>query len=188
LFPNAELERRGLLQRKGFPDSYDRKALLRFVIDIKSGRDEVDAPIYSHLVYDVVPHERVVIKRPDIVIIEGLNVLQPARTREDGRSSLTLSDFFDFSVYVDAAQGDIRTWYLDRFLRLRDTAFADPASYFARYAGLTTDQATDMAGHIWDTINGPNLRENIAPTRSRATLVLRKDGDHSVRYVRLRKL
>ena len=188
LYPNAELERRGILHRKGFPESYDRKALLRFVIDIKSGRDEVQAPTYSHLVYDVVPDEKVVIKRPDIVIIEGLNVLQPARVRDDGRASLAVSDFFDFSVYVDAAIADIRTWYISRFLRLRETAFVDPASYFSKYADLTPDQAVEMATHIWDTINGPNLIENVAPTRGRATLVLRKDADHSVRYVRLRKL
>ena len=188
LYPNAELERRGILHRKGFPESYDRKALLRFVVDIKSGRDEVEAPTYSHLVYDVVPDEKVVIKRPDIVIIEGLNVLQPARIRDDGRAGLAVSDFFDFTVYVDAALADIRRWYVERFLRLRETAFADPASYFYKYASLSPDQAIDVATHIWDSINGPNLVENVAPTRARATLVLRKDADHSVRYVRLRKL
>jgi type I pantothenate kinase len=188
LYPNAELERRGILHRKGFPESYDRKALLRFVIDIKSGRDEVEAPTYSHLVYDVVPDEKVVIKRPDIVIIEGLNVLQPARIRDDGRAGLAVSDFFDFSVYVDAALSDIKKWYVERFLRLRETAFIDPASYFSQYAALSQDQAVEVATHIWDSINGPNLIENVAPTRGRATLVLRKDADHSVRYVRLRKL
>ncbi len=188
LYPNAELERRGILHRKGFPESYDRKALLRFVVDIKSGEDEVEAPIYSHLVYDVVPDEKVVIKRPDIVIIEGLNVLQPARVREDGRTGLTLSDFFDFSVYVDAGTDHVRSWYVDRFLRLRETAFRDPASYFAKYAGLSEEEAVAEAERLWDTINGPNLTQNILPTRSRATLVLRKDRDHSVRYVRLRKL
>src|SRR3954463_9119468 len=149
LYPNAELERRGLLQRKGFPESYDRRALLRFVVDIKSGKDEVEAPIYSHLTYDVVPDEKVVVKRPDIVIIEGLNVLQPARVREDGRTGLTLSDFFDFSVYVDAATSDIRQWYVERFLRLRETAFRDPASYFTRYASLSPDQAIAQAEEIW---------------------------------------
>ncbi len=188
LYPNAELERRGILHRKGFPESYDRRALLRFAVDIKSGKDEVEAPIYSHLTYDVVPGEKVVVKRPDIVIIEGLNVLQPARTREDGRSGSTLSDFFDFSVYVDAGRDKIRDWYVDRFLRLRETAFRDPGSYFAKYGALTHDEAVVEAKRIWDTINGPNLVENILPTRSRATLVLRKDRDHSVRYVRLRKL
>jgi len=188
LLPNAELERRGILHRKGFPESYDRKALLRFVIDIKSGRDEVEAPIYSHLVYDVLPDEKVVVKRPDIVIIEGLNVLQPARVRDDGRTGLAVSDFFDFSVYVDAALTDIKGWYVDRFLRLRETAFRDPASYFRKYAALSHDEAVDEATRIWDSINEPNLVQNVAPTRSRANLVLRKDPDHSVRYVRLRKL
>ena len=188
LLPNRELERRGILHRKGFPESYDRRALTRFVVDIKSGRDEVEAPTYSHLVYDVVPGERVVVKRPDIVIIEGLNVLQPARARADGRTGLAVSDFFDFSVYVDARTSTIREWYVERFLRLRETAFLDPASYFAKYARLTPDEAVAEAERLWDTINGPNLRENILPTRSRASLVLRKDRDHSVRYVRLRKL
>jgi type I pantothenate kinase len=179
LLPNAELERRGILHRK---------ALLKFVVDIKSGKDEVEAPIYSHLVYDVLPDEKVVVKRPDIVIIEGLNVLQPARVREDGRTGLAVSDFFDFSVYVDAALTDIRRWYVDRFLRLRETAFRDPASYFRKYASLSHDEAVDQATRIWDSINEPNLVQNVAPTRSRANLVLRKDADHSVRYVRLRKL
>jgi type I pantothenate kinase len=188
LYPNAELVRRGLMDRKGFPESYDRRALLRFVMDIKSGRDEVEAPTYSHLVYDVVPDERVVVARPDIVIIEGLNVLQPARDRADGRTGLAVSDFFDFSVYVDAATADIRTWYVDRFLRLRETAFRDPASYFARYGRLTEDEAVQEAHRIWDRVNGPNLAQNIQPTRGRATLVLRKAADHSVRFVRLRKL
>jgi len=188
LYPNAELERRGLMERKGFPESYDRRALLKFVVDIKSGKEEVEAPTYSHLVYDVVPDEKILIKRPDIVIIEGLNVLQPARARADGTTGLGLSDFFDFSVYVDAGTAHIKQWYVDRFLRLRETAFRDPNSYFAKYARLSHDEAVTQAGLIWDSINGPNLRENVLPTRSRATLVLRKDKDHSVRYVRLRKL
>jgi type I pantothenate kinase len=188
LLPTAELERRGILERKGFPESYDRRALLRFLIAIKSGRDEVSAPVYSHLTYDVVPDEHVVVRRPDIVILEGLNVLQPARPREDGRSGLAPSDFFDFSVYVDAATSDIRHWYVERFLRLRETAFRDPASYFARYAALSHDEAVDRAQSIWDSINGPNLTQNILPTRGRVDLVLRKDSDHSVRYVRLRKI
>jgi type I pantothenate kinase len=188
LLPNAELQRRGLLARKGFPESYDRRALLAFVMDIKSGRDEVEAPTYSHLVYDVVPDEKVVVKRPDIVIVEGLNVLQPARVRDDGSTGLAISDFFDFSIYVDAATSDIRRWYVDRFLRLRETAFRNPASYFARYAGLSEEQAVLEANRIWATINGPNLKQNVQPTRGRATLVLRKAADHSVRFVRLRKL
>ena len=188
LLPNAELERRGLLHRKGFPESYDRKALLRFVVDIKSGKDEVEAPTYSHLVYDVVPDEKVTVKSPDIVIVEGLNVLQPAGSRADGRTGLAVSDFFDFSVYVDAATADIRRWYVNRFLRLRETAFKNPDSYFAKYGELTPAEAVSEAERIWDTINGVNLVQNVLPTRSRATLVLRKDADHSVRYVRLRKL
>ena len=188
LLPNAELSRRGILHRKGFPDSYDRRALLRFVIDIKSGKDEVAAPTYSHLTYDVVPDEKMMISRPDIVIVEGLNVLQSAPVRPDGRTGLAVSDFFDFSVYVDAATSDIRRWYTDRFLRLRETAFRDPASYFSRYASLSHDEAVSEANRIWDEINGPNLEHNVKPTRSRATLVLRKDHDHSVRWVRLRKL
>jgi type I pantothenate kinase len=188
LLPNAELARRGILQRKGFPESYDRKALLKFVIDIKSGKDEVEAPTYSHLTYDVVPDEKVVISHPDIVIVEGLNVLQSAGVRQDGRTGLAVSDFFDFTVYVDAATKDIRRWYTDRFLRLRQTAFRDPASYFSRYASLSHAEAVAEANRIWDEINGPNLEQNVKPTRSRATLVLRKDHDHSVRWVRLRKL
>ena len=188
LHPNAELRRRGLLHRKGFPESYDRRALLKFVMDIKSGKDEVTAPTYSHLVYDVVPDETVVIQSPDIVIVEGLNVLQPARVRDDGRTGLAISDFFDFSVYVDAATADIRRWYVERFLRLRETAFRNPASYFARYGVLSEDAAVAEANRIWDEVNGPNLKQNVQPTRSRATLVLRKAGDHSVRFVRLRKL
>lgn len=187
LYPNAELERRGILHRKGFPESYDRKALLKFVIDIKSGRDEIEAPVYSHLVYDVTD-EKVVIQRPDIVIVEGLNVLQPAQVRPDGRTGLAVSDFFDFTIYVDAATNDIKQWYTERFLRLRETAFRDPQSYFAKYAALSGEEAVLEASRIWDEINGPNLSQNVAPSRSRATLVLRKGGDHSVRWVRLRKL
>lgn len=188
LYSNAELERRGLLERKGFPESYDRKALLRFVIDIKSGKDEVAAPVYSHLKYDVVPGGRQEMQRPDIVLIEGLNVLQPARVAANGHVGVAVRDFFDFTVYVDAATPDIRRWYTERFLRLRETSFRDPNSYFTRYGHLSEGEATREAQRIWDTINGPNLIHNIVPTRSRATLVLRKDGDHSVRYVRLRKL
>jgi type I pantothenate kinase len=188
LLPNAELERRGILDRKGFPESYDRRALLRFVVDIKSGKEVVTAPSYSHLTYDVVPDRPVVVRRPDIVVVEGLNVLQPARVRDDGRVGLAVSDFFDFSVYVDAATGDIKRWYVERFLRLRETAFRDPSSYFSRYADLTDAEAEREAERIWERINGPNLEHNVAPTRGRASLVLRKAGDHSVSWVRLRKL
>jgi len=187
LLPNAELERRGLMQRKGFPESYDRRALLRFVIDVKSGHERVEAPVYSHLRYDIVPDATTVVERPDVLILEGLNVLQPG-PRTDGRSALAVSDFFDFSVYVDAAEGDVKQWYVDRFQRLRETAFRNPESYFRTYGDLATDEAARTAGSIWDSINGPNLRRNILPTRGRATLVLRKSPDHSVRWVRLRKI
>jgi type I pantothenate kinase len=183
LFPNAELARRGLMERKGFPESYDRRALLRFVTEVKAGRAEVTAPVYSHLGYDIVEGERMTVHRPDILLLEGLNVLQPS-----GPGSLAVSDFIDFSVYVDAATDDIRRWYVDRFLRLRETAFRDPDSYFRRYAELDGKQAIARAEHIWATINGPNLVDNIRPTRSRASLVLRKGADHTVTGVRLRKV
>ena len=188
LFPNAELERRGILDRKGFPESYDRRALVRFVAAVKSGVAEVTAPVYSHLTYDIVPDEHIVVHQPDVLIMEGLNVLQPALPAPGRRSTLALSDFFDFSLYVDARESDIRHWYVERFLRLRQTAFADPKSYFHRYASLSDEQAVARATAIWESINGPNLVENIAPTRSRATLVLGKAPDHSVTRVRLRKL
>src|SRR6187200_3262764 len=188
LLPNAELDSRGLLHRKGFPESYDRRALLRFVIDVKSGQDEVLAPVYNHLTYDIVPDAQVRVRRPDILILEGLNVLQPARPRIDGTPRLAVSDFFDFSVYVDADADDIRDWYVTRFLSLRDTAFRDPRSYFTRYAELTEEQAIRQAQQLWDTINGPNLLRNILPTRGRATAILRKDANHRVEWVRIRKV
>jgi type I pantothenate kinase len=188
LFPNAELERRGLMSRKGFPESYDRRALLGFVMDVKSGKDEVEAPVYDHLTYDIVPDASVVIRRPDILILEGLNVLQPARMRADGTSGIAVSDFFDFSVYVDADNDDVRDWYVHRFLALRDTAFRDPRSYFRRYAELSKEEAIRQAEYVWDTINGPNLSQNILPTRGRATVILRKASDHRVEWVRIRKV
>lgn len=195
LLPNAELERRGLMARKGFPESYDRRALLRFVVAVKSGAAEVRAPVYSHLTYDIVPGAQMVVRRPDVLIVEGLNVLQPARPPAGGRaggagatSALAVSDFFDVSVYVDARPEDIERWYVERFLRLRETAFADPGSYFHRYASMGDEEAHARATAIWREINGPNLVHNIAPTRGRATLVLTKGGDHAVRRVRLRKL
>ncbi len=188
LMPNAELQRRGLMARKGFPESYDRRALLRFVMDVKSGRPSVSAPVYSHLTYDIVADRRIEVGRPDILIIEGLNVLQPSRTRPDGTTGLAVSDFFDFSVYVDAHHNAIREWYIQRFLSLRDTAFADPRSYFNRYAALTETEAVEQARQIWDSINGPNLAMNIKPTRGRATAVLRKGPDHRVDWIRIRKL
>lgn len=188
LLPNAELERRGLMQRKGFPESYDRRALLRFVARVKSGEPVVRAPVYSHLVYDVVPGEEIVLEQPDILLLEGLNVLQPARPRPNGVTELAVSDFFDFSLYVDAPEDAVRSWYVKRFLQLRETAFRDPNSYFRRYADLDHDAAVKRAEELWDTINGPNLTQNIAPTRGRASVVLYKAPDHAVQRVRLRKL
>lgn len=188
LWPNAELDRRNILHRKGFPESYDRRSLQRFVMDVKSGLDEVATPVYSHMVYDIVPGETIVVRRPDILIVEGLNVLQPARVRSDGTTGLALSDFFDFSVYVDAADSDIRRWYLQRFMRLRETAFRDRRSYFWRYTQMTDREARHRAEEIWDTINGPNLAMNIRPTRGRATAILRKGDSHEVKWVRIRKI
>ena len=184
LYSNAELDRRGLLERKGFPESYDRRSLLRFVAEVKAGREEVSAPVYSHLTYDIVPGERVVVHRPDVLIVEGLNVLQAPGVLADGRTGLAVSDFFDFSVYVDARMENIKRWYVERFLDLRKTSFADPSSYFHRYSGLTDEQAREMALDIWASVNEPNL----LTTRGRATLVLSKGEDHSVRRIRLRKL
>jgi len=184
LLPNAELERQGLMERKGFPESYDRKALLRFVTAVKSGAAEVRAPLYSHLSYDIVPDAEIVVRRPDVLIVEGLNVLQPA----GGGNRLAVSDLFDFSVYVDARTRDIAHWYEERFLKLQRGAFTNPKSYFHRYAQLTEEEARARAGSIWTAINEPNLLQNIRPTRSRAKLVLRKDVDHAVSSVLLRKL
>ncbi len=183
LHPNAELERRGLMQRKGFPESYDRRALLGFVSRIKSGDPEVAAPVYSHLVYDIVPGEHVLVRRPDVLIVEGLNVLQPPTS---GR--LAVSDLFDFTIYVDARTADIEEWYVQRFLRLQRGAFADPQSYFHRYSHLSEPEAVARARSIWNEINGPNLEQNILPTRARASLVLRKASDHTVSTVLLRRV
>ncbi|MPV87471.1 type I pantothenate kinase [Georgenia ruanii] len=188
LYPNAELERRGLLERKGFPESYDRRALLRFVAAVKGGAAEVAAPLYDHVGYDIVPGQHQVVHRPDVLIVEGLNVLQPARARADGTSSLAVSDFFDFSIYVDARTADVKRWYVDRFLKLRRTAFSQPSSYFRKYADLDDAAAVARAESIWDAINAPNLAQNILPTRGRATLVLTKSADHSMHRMRLRKL
>jgi type I pantothenate kinase len=186
LLPNAELERRGILHRKGFPESYDTSALLDFVSAVKSGEPEVIAPVYSHLRYDIRPDEQVVVRQPDVLIVEGLNVLQTG-TGRDG-DGVFVSDYFDFAIYIDADETDIRRWYVERFRTLRSTAFADPRSYFHRYAGLEDHEADATAGLIWDTINGPNLKENILPTRSRADLILQKGPDHLVDHVRLRRL
>jgi type I pantothenate kinase len=188
LYPNAKLTELGLLDRKGYPESYDRKRLLQFVMDVKSGAPQVTAPVYSHHVYDIVPGERITVNRPDILIIEGLNVLQPARRRADGTSGLAVSDFFDFSVYVDAADADIRQWYLARFLHLWHTSFRDPESYFVRFSSLSEPEAIETALGIWDSVNGPNLDFNIRPSRARATAILRKGPDHQVSWVRIRKV
>ncbi|HIW30682.1 MAG TPA: type I pantothenate kinase [Candidatus Luteococcus avicola] len=187
LFSNAELERRGILDRKGFPESYDRRALQQFVVDVKSGVKSVNAPVYSHMVYDVTD-EVITVKRPDILIIEGLNVLQPARRRADGTQGLAVSDFFDFSVYVDAETSDIRSWYLNRFLELRRTAFTDPRSFFTRFATMDEAQASAFANQVWDEVNGPNLALNVRPTMGRANVILHKGSDHSVDHVRIRKI
>jgi type I pantothenate kinase len=181
LLPMRVLESRGLVHRKGFPESYDVRRLLRFMADVKSGAPEVSAPVYSHLSYDVVPGQFEFVRRPDVVIVEGLNVLQAG-------SGVFVSDFFDFSIYVDANEDDIELWYIERFLMLRETVFRDPSSHFHRYAALSADEARETARQIWRTINLVNLRENVLPTRERAHLILEKGRDHAIRKVRLRKL
>ena len=188
LYPNAELERRDLMNRKGFPESYDLPKLLGFLDDLKSGRPRVRAPVYSHVSYDIRPDEVIEVERPDIVIIEGLNILHGEGTDPEGRSRTFVSDFFDLSIYVDADEEVIRRWYMERFLKLRLTSFRDSASYFHRYAELPEAEAREMADRIWDEINGVNLRENILPTRGRADLILRKGADHSVERVALRRV
>jgi len=188
LLPNADLTRLGLMERKGFPESYDTNGLLRFLTDIKAGKRNVRAPLYSHLVYDVVPGEETEVDRPDILIVEGLNVLQPARMPKDGSVIPFVSDFFDFSVYIDADEPVLRNWYVRRFLALRDTAFIDPRSYFHRYAVLSDEEATATAIAIWERTNRANLEDNILPTRPRATLIMKKGADHVVEQVALRRL
>lgn len=188
LYPKALLEREGLMERKGFPESYDLPALLRFLHDIKAGRGAVSAPVYSHLIYDVVPGERTIVDRPDILIVEGLNVLQPAHPPREGQAIPFVSDFFDFSIYVDADEGLLRRWYVDRFLALRETTFRDPRSHFHSYAALSDGEAVNTATSIWTRINLVNLRENILPTRQRADLILEKGASHRVEGVLLRKL
>lgn len=188
LFPNAILKERGLMERKGFPESYDAPALLQFLTDIKAGQETVTAPNYSHLVYDVVEGDRITIKHPDILIVEGLNVLQPARLPRDGRTVPFVSDFFDFSIYLDAPEPLVRKWYINRFMQLRETAFSDPRSFFHRYASLTDEEARETSLRIWETINLPNLEENILPTRQRADLILHKGQNHDIEAVALRKL
>lgn len=188
LLPRRVLEERGLMNRKGFPESYDVRRLVRFMADVKSGGAEVAAPVYSHLAYDIVPGEHQVVTQPDIVIVEGLNVLQTGSGRAGRPMPMFVSDFFDFSIYVDALEDDIEQWYVDRFLKFRETVFQNASSYFHRYAGLTPEQATDTARTLWRTINLVNLRENVQPTRERAHLILEKGRDHAVRRVKLRKI
>ena len=183
LFPNRVLEERGIMNRKGFPESYDTKSLMQFLRDIKAGASHVHAPVYNHVVYDIVDDETVVISQPDILIVEGLNVLQVGR-----ESNEFVSDFFDFSIFVDALEADIEQWYIERFQTLRETVFKDPDSFFQNFAALTNDEAVNMACGIWREINGKNLRENIEPTKSRASLIVNKGADHRVTQVHLRKL
>lgn len=186
LHPNAVLDSRGIMNRKGFPDSYDRARLVRFLADVKAGAPEANAPVYSHQRYDIVPNAVQTVRQPDIAIVEGLNVLQAPEERAE--STVFASDFFDFTIYVDADEVDIERWYVERFLHLRDTVFQDPQSYFHRYASLNEDEARQTAARIWETINGVNLRDNIAPTRARAHLILRKGPTHAVQQVLLRRL
>ena len=183
LLPQSLLQSRSLMQRKGFPESYDVRRLVQFMADVKAGEPEVSAPVYSHLLYDIVPDQYQVVRLPDIVIVEGLNVLQTG----SGRTGF-VSDYFDFSIYVDGNEADIEQWYVERFLTLRETVFQNPSSYFHRYAALSRDEATAMARTLWQTINLVNLRENVLPTRERAHLILEKGRDHAIRRVKLRKL
>ena len=188
LHPNAILKREGLMEKKGFPESYDGTALLKFLSDIKAGKREVKAPVYSHLVYDVVPEQSISVDRPDILIVEGLNVLLPNRPRRHGAEMPFVSDFFDFSVYLHANEAVLERWYITRFMQLRETAFRDPRSFFKKYASLNDDEAKETARNIWRRINLRNLHENILPTRARASLILTKGEEHQIETVALRKL
>lgn len=188
LHPNAVLEERGLMERKGFPESFDLPRLLKFLRDVKAGRRNVEAPVYSHFHYDVMPGQSLTVDRPDILIVEGLNVLQPAKLPRDGEAIPFVSDFFDFSVYIDADEDLIEQWYVERFMTLRQTAFRDPAAYFHRYSKLSDEDARKTGLELWRTINLKNLKENILPTRQRADLILHKGQDHEVDRVALRKL
>jgi len=188
LYPNRVLESRGLMNQKGFPESYDLRALLQFLRDLKSGQPSLEVPVYSHEAYDIVPDKKKIIRQPDIVIVEGLNVLQTSDGRKDSAPRTFVSDFFDFSIFIDAKEDHIRRWYVDRFLTFQKTIFQNPSSYFHRYANLATGEATQTAVQIWESINAVNLRQNILPTRERAHLILEKVEDHSVSSVQLRKL
>ncbi len=185
---NATLDERGIADRKGFPESYDRAALIAFLSDIKSGKPNVKVPVYSHLVYDVIPGEFLSIDRPDILIVEGLNILQPGEAGRSGKPLLFASDFIDFSIYIDAEESDLRDWFMVRFRALRESAFTDPKSFFRRLAEMPTAEAEGFALQAWDNINLPNLRDNILPTRSRADLILKKAANHTVEQVMLRRV
>jgi type I pantothenate kinase len=188
LYPNAILTERGIMERKGFPESYDRPRFVQFLADIKSGKGDVQAPVYSHLVYDVVDGSEVTIDRPDILIVEGLNILQPGELPKTGRPLLFASDFIDFSVYIDADNDDLEDWYMERFFRLRETAFKDPSSYFRRFAEMSEAEAGTFGRMIWRTINLPNLLDNVLPTRGRADLILKKGKSHLIEDVQLRRV
>lgn len=188
LFPNAVLEERGLMDRKGFPESYDRARFVGFLADMKSGKPNVAVPVYSHLVYDVVPGEQLIVDRPDILIVEGLNILQPGELPKSGKPILFASDFLDFSIYIDAEMDDLRVWFMERFRRLRETAFADPKSFFHRFSEMSLEEAEKFGLWAWEAINVPNLVENVLPTRGRADLILTKGPAHTIDRVDLRKV
>jgi type I pantothenate kinase len=188
LYPNTVLAERGIMERKGFPESYDRPRFVQFLSDIKSGKANVQAPVYSHLVYDVVPGGEVTIDRPDILIVEGLNILQPGELPKDGKPILFASDFIDFSVYIDADNDDLEAWFMERFFRLRETAFKDPTSFFRRFAEMSEAEAGEFGRMVWRTINLPNLTQNVLPTRGRADLVLKKGKSHLIETVQLRRV
>ena len=188
IYPNRVLQARGLMDRKGFPESYDLGLLLQFLAEVKSGSGETSVPIHSHLTYDILPDERQAIGRPDVLVVEGLNMLEAGLPEPSGGHMVFVSDYVDFSIYVDARESYIKKWYLERFLRLREEALEDSTAYFHRFAELSVEEATEMAMRVWDEIDHPNLKHNIEPTRDRARLILEKGEDHSVQSVRLRKI
>lgn len=188
LYPNAEIEKRDLLSRKGFPESYDRRQLIAFLQAVKAGQPYVTTPVYDHITYDIVPNEKREVRSPDILIVEGLNVIQPPRPSKDNLQAISVSDFFDFSIYVDADAKHIEQWYVERFMRIRKTAFSQAESYFHRYATLSDTQAIKQARQVWHQINLPNLTDNILPTRGRATLIICKGADHKVQSLQIRKI
>jgi len=188
IYPNRVLQERGLMERKGFPESYDLPLLLEFLAGVKSGSGETSVPIHSHLTYDILPDERQFVGRPDVLVVEGLNMLEAGLPEPSGGHMVFVSDYVDFSIYVDARESDIKKWYLERFLRLREEALGDDTAYLHRFAELSVEEATDFAMHVWDEIDHPNLKQNIEPTRDRARLILEKGEDHSVTRVRLRKI